>query len=235
MAKLTLLDMTQNILSAMDSDVANSIDDTVEAVQVAELVKEAFFDLMSQREWPFLFTLASLEALGDVNNPTKMKIPETWNKIKWVKYNKQEVEYLAPEEFKHIIDNRTETANVTDANGYAINRDPKYWTSYDDVYIHFDGYNKTVESTLQASKSVGYAGLQPTWTHSDTFIPAIPEKFFPTLLSEAKAQAFINLKQQQNVREERKAQRGRMTMRNEAWKNEYGEIKYNTKVNYGRK
>jgi len=235
MAKLTLLDMTQNILSAMDSDAVNSIDDTVEAVQVAELVKESFFDLMSQRDWPFLFTLAALEALGDVNNPTKMKIPDTWNKIKWIKYNKQEVEYVAPEDFKHLVDNRTETANVVDANGYVINRDPKYWTSYDDVYIYFDGYNKTVESTLQASKSVGYAGVQPTWTHSDSFIPAIPEKFFPTLLSEAKAQAFINLKQQQNVREERKAQRGRMTMRNEAWKNEYGEIKYNTKVNYGRK
>ncbi len=42
MAKLTLLDMTQNILSALDSDPVDSIDETVEAVQVAELVKEAY-------------------------------------------------------------------------------------------------------------------------------------------------------------------------------------------------
>ena len=43
MAKLTLLDMTQNILSALDSDPVDSIDETVEAVQVAELIKEAYF------------------------------------------------------------------------------------------------------------------------------------------------------------------------------------------------
>jgi hypothetical protein len=54
------------------------------------------------------------------------------------------------------------------------------------------------------------------------------------LLAEAKSQAFVNLKQQSNAREERKATRGRMAMRNESWKNDNGEIKYNTKVNYGR-
>ena len=79
-----------------------------------------------------------------------------------------------------------------------------------------------------------YAALAPTWVHVDTFIPNIPEKFFPTLIAEAKAQSFINLKQQQNNREELKARRGRMTMRNEAWRNEYGETTYNKKVNYGR-
>jgi len=45
----------------------------------------------------------------------------------------------------------------------------------------------------------------------------------------------VNLKQQSNAREERKATRGRMTMRNESWRNENGEVKYNTKVSYGRK
>ena len=68
----------------------------------------------------------------------------------------------------------------------------------------------------------------------DNFVPNIPEKFFPTLLAEAKSQAFVNLKQQANAREERKATRGRMAMRNDSWKNEQGEVKFNTRVNYGR-
>jgi hypothetical protein len=235
MAKLTLLYMTQNILSALDSDPVGSIDETVESVQVAELVKEAYFELVSQRDWPFLFVLGNLDGLGDVNNPTKMKIPDTYNKIKWIKYNKQEVTYADPETFHTIISQRVTQAGVINSNGYVINQDPQYWTSYDDTYIIFDGYKQSTEATLQSSKAVVYGTQQAAWSHIDTFIPNIPEKFFPTLLAEAKSQAFVNLKQQNNVREERKATRGRMTMRNDSWRNENGEAKYNNKVSYGRK
>ena len=234
MAKLSLLDMTQNILSALDSDPVDSIDETVEAVQVAELVKEAYFELISQRDWPFLFQLAPLQALSDTNNPTKMKIPDTWNKIKWIKYNKTEVIYMDVETFNNMVSQRVVQAGVINSNGYVINQDPQYWTSYDDQYLIFDGYNSAVDSTLQASKSSAYGTQQATWTHINSFIPSIPEKFFPTLLAEAKSQAFVNLKQQANAREERKATRGRMAMRNDSWKNENGEVKYNSRVNYGR-
>jgi hypothetical protein len=235
MAKLTLLDMTQNILSAMDSDPVGSIDETVESVQVSDLVKEAFFEIISQRDWPFLFQLTALTGLGDVNNPTKMMMSDTWNKVKWIKYNKKEIEYLDPTEFKALIDNRVVQDNVINADGYVINADPQYWTSYDDKYITFDGYDITTDTTLVGSKTSVYAVVQASWTHTDTFVPNLPEKFFPTLLAEAKSQAFVNLKQQANNREERKAQHGKNTMRNEAWRNENGEAKYNGKVNYGRR
>jgi hypothetical protein len=233
--KLSLLDMTQNILSALDSDSVNSIDDTVEAVQVADLIKEAYFELMSQRDWPFLRALYTLEGLADLSNPTKMRLPEDVNKVTWIKYNKKEIEYIAPQEFKELIDNRTVQTGVVDSNGYVINRDPIYWTSYDDSYIFFDGYDASTDTTLQASKTAVYGVKSLAWTHEDSFVPALPDKFFPTLLAEAKAQAFVNLKQQSNVREERKAQRGRVIMQNESWRNEQGETKYNSRVSYGRK
>ena len=227
--------MVQNILSALDSDPVDSIDETVEAVQVAELVKEAYFELISQRDWPFSFGLGTLTALGDINNPTKMRIPDTWNKLKWIKYNKKDVTYIQPDEFQTLIDTRVVQTGVVNDGGFIINADPIYWTSYDDTTIVFDGINKALESTLQASNCVIYGTVQANWSHVDTFVPSIPEKFFPTLLAEAKSQSFVNLKQQSNAREERKATRGRQTMRNEAWRNENGEIKYNQKVNYGRK
>jgi hypothetical protein len=47
MAKMTLLEMTQSILSAMDSDPVDSIDETVESIQVADIVKESFTNLLS--------------------------------------------------------------------------------------------------------------------------------------------------------------------------------------------
>lgn len=234
MAKLTLLDMVQQILNAMDSDEVNSISDTVESAQVATIVKETFFDLMALRDWPFLRTESALTGLADTNNPTKMLIPETINKIFWIKYNKKEVSYLDPKSFKDMIDMRVAGTNV-DSNGYVTNLDPVYWTTFDDEYVVFDGYDSSVDSTLQTSKSFVYGVTAPSWTHSDGFIPDLPDKYFPTLLAEAKSACFINLKQQMNNREEMKAKRGRTTMQNEAWRSDDGETKSNSKINYGRK
>jgi hypothetical protein len=235
MAKMTLLEMTQDILNDMDSDNVNSIDDTVESAQVAQIVKTTYFRIASQRDWSWLRSISSLTGLADTNNPTKMLIPATVNKVLWVKYNKKDVCYMDPKSFKDMIDMRTVQADVVDANGYVINRDPLYWTTYDDTYIHFDGYDLDVESTLQTSKAVIYAVTAPTWTHNDSFTPTMPEKFFPVLLSDAKGTAFLALKQQANAKEERIAKVGHSRMQNESWRVDDGESKTNTDVNYGRK
>jgi hypothetical protein len=232
--KLSLLDMTQRILSALDSDPVSSIDETVEAVQVAEIIRDSFFDLMSQRSWPFLRTLSTLTGLGDVNNPTKLLIPENINKMFWVKVNKKDVQYIDPAEFQHIVDTRTPELDEANSEGFVINRDPIYWTSFDDKSVIFDGWDSSATNTITSQMTSIYGVKVATWQHVDSFIPELPEKFFPTLLAEAKAQAFVNLKQQANPREEAKARRGRVTMQNEAWRNEQGEIKYNRRVNYGR-
>lgn len=232
--KMSLLDITQNILSALDSDPVSDIDETVESQQVVEIIKESYYELMSSRQWPHLRLLTTLTGLGDTSNPTKMKIPDTMNKTYWVKYNGYEVTYLKPEDFHDMIALRIPGPTV-DSNGFGINKDPSYYTSYDDVYLIFDSRDSSTDNTLQQSKSKVYGLTQASWTLSNVFTPDIPEKFFPVLLAEAKAQAFVNLKQQSNVREERKAQRGRVMIRNEAWKNKLGEPVYNSRVNYGRK
>jgi hypothetical protein len=233
--KLSLLDITQKILSSLDSDPVNSISDTVESMQVADIVKECYYSLMAERDWPFLHELSQLEGLSDVNNPTKMRIPESINKIKWVKYNKKDVQWLPAPAFHKMIMDRVSEEGVINSDGYIVNADPVYWTSYDDDYVVFDGINLSEDSTLYASKSSIYAVKAPVWQHIDTFVPDLPDKFFPTLLAESKSQAFVELKQTSNAREEQKARRGRVIMQNESWRNEFGEYRYNTKINYGRR
>ncbi len=235
MPKMTLLEMTQNILSAMDSDDVNSIDDTVESLQVATVIRETFDDIISSRDWPFLRDKFQLEGLADVDNPTKMKLPDSVNKVFWIKYNGNDVCYVDPKTFTDLLDGRTEQTGVIDANGYIINNDPTYWTTFDDVYITFDGFDQDVESTLTSANTNCYGVVIPAWTHEDSFTPAIPDKVFPTLLADAKASCFANIKQQANPREERRAQRGKNVLRNEAWKANDAEGKYNGKVNYGRR
>lgn len=236
MAAMTLLEMVQDILNDMDSDPANSIDDTVESGQVAQIVKTAYFKLVTSRDdWPFLRTLTQLTGLGDTSHPTKMRIPTGMNKIYWLKYNKKDVSYLEPKEFKDLLDKRTERADVVDADGYGLNVDPSYWTSYDDDYIFFDSYDSDADSTLQQSKSSCYGILVPSWTHSDSFTPTLPAKMFPTLLADAKGTAFLALKQQGNAKEESYAAKGMVRFQNSAYKNDKAEPTYNNDINYGRK
>lgn len=233
--KLTLLQMTQNILSAMDSDNVNSIGDTVESQQVALIIQETFYELMSTRDWPFLRTESQLTGLGDTSNPTKMKFPDGVNKVFSVKYNKKDVTFVPPKKFRDMIDERNTDADNVNAAGYITDRDPLYWTSYDDTNVWFDSIDNASDTTLQQSKSWIEAVIVPTFTMEDTFVPDIPAKFFSTLLAEAKATCFVSLKQTPNQREEMRARRGRVALQNESWRNEEGEHKTNRNINYGRK
>lgn len=233
--KKTLLEIVQNILNDMDSDSVNSIDDTEESQQVALIVRTTYEWLITKQDWPFLRTLTAFTALGDTSNPTKMRMPENMGKVFWVKYNKKDVTYLPPEEFKYILDTRTVTTGVVDSNGFIINNDPTYWTTYDDDYVVFDAYDSDTESTLQQSKCAVYATVYPAWTHTDSFTPALPAKLFPTLIADAKGTAFLVKKQQANSKEESKARTGRSQMQKEAHRADHGESTYNQKINFGRK
>lgn len=232
---MSLLDMTQNILSAMDSDTVNNVGDTTESLQVAEVIKETYFDLINSRDWPFLKSYGSLVGLGDVDNPTKMQFPEDVNKVYWIKYNRKDVTWMDPKDFQDTLDLREEQADVIDANGYIINRDPLYWTTFDDDYVWFDSIDLTEDTTLQQSKSKAYMLLVPEWTLDNEFVPVLPEKMFPLLLADAKGTCFLNFKQTSNAKEERKAQRLRVRMQNEAHRNNEQEPKSNRTINYGRK
>ena len=47
--KQTLLQMTQSILSDMDSEAVNSISDTVEAQQIASVIEDTFYNIFCKR------------------------------------------------------------------------------------------------------------------------------------------------------------------------------------------
>ena len=55
MAKLTLLQMTQDIMSDMDSDDINSINDSVEALQVAQIIKTTYYNIIDGKNYAFLY------------------------------------------------------------------------------------------------------------------------------------------------------------------------------------
>src|SRR6266550_2206168 len=84
--KYTLLDMTQNILSRMSSDEVNSISDSPESLQVANIIKNKYFDIVNRVNLPEHDQLLQLDPSIDATSPVLMYVPDGVADLKWLKY-----------------------------------------------------------------------------------------------------------------------------------------------------
>ena len=249
MATMTLLDITQRILTELESDEVNSISDTVESEQVASIVRDVYFNIIDGKDWPHLRQPFKLEA-ATAAKPTHMALPSNIIDVLWIKYNKKSatdtfdkyipIEYKEPFDFLKITDARHSDASnvtqVTDASGIYINvlndTQPTYYTSFDNEGIVMDSFNSAVDTTnLLQAKSQAFGKVYPTWTHTDAGIPDLPQQAFSYLLNEAKSAAFILVKQTPNQVAMQGATTHRRRMSQEAWRLNKG-IKF---PDFGRK
>jgi hypothetical protein len=249
MASMTLLEITQDILNDLEEDVVNSINDSVAALEVAQIIKTTYNNIIDSKDWPHLQKLFQFTALGNVNKPNYLEIPSDIVKVNWIKYNVhsstetknvyREIYYKEPEVFMEYVNQRnsdnTNIQIVQDSSGVVMNilndKAPQYYTSFDDVYIICDSFDNAVDTTLQASKSSGFGRKVTTFTLSDTFVADLPSQMFTYLLNEAKATAFIVLKQTANPKAQEHSTTQRRRMSQDAWKVKSG-ISY---PSYGRK
>lgn len=249
MPSMTVLEMVQNILSSLDSDEVNSINDTLESVQIAKVIETTYYNIMSGRDWPHLYELFRLSPSGTSARPTHMSIPDGYMEMAWVKYNQitsdetkanfQTIPYKTPEDFFDYINSRDETLStvdeITDPSGVVlkISNDvsPKYYTTFDGTTIVFDSYDSDLGVTLLESSTQCFGKKEPSFTISDTFVPDIPPSMFSYLLSEAKATCFLELKQMPHQKAEQNSITQRRRLSQDSWK-VVGGITYS---NYGRK
>jgi hypothetical protein len=82
---MTLLDMTQSILSSMGSDQVNSISDTVESTQVAEILRQTYYNMLGRYDLPEHNIFVQLVQTG-VTQPTLMFLPPGMSRVEWIKY-----------------------------------------------------------------------------------------------------------------------------------------------------
>lgn len=253
--KYTLLELTQTILSSMDSDEVNSIADTTEAMQVATIIRTAYFDILNRANLPEHTSLITLDASGDNTKPTLMTVPSTVKEVLWIKYNKatvedtdinmQDVLFLPLESFLNIMyqldpdaDNVESFTHTIGSDTFTVlyynDRGPSYYTTFDDNTILFDSYDTEVDTTLQKSKTLAAAKLVIPFTISDSFTPDLDEPQFALLLNEAKSLAWAELKQTQHPKAEQSARRGWVNMQ----KNKYAvkpESDFEKLPNFGRR
>lgn len=216
--KQTLLELTQNILSAMEDDEVNSIGDTVSSLSVAQVVQDCYYEMVAEMEIPGNTQLMTLEPLGDVTKPTYMRLPDNYKAITWLRYNDYEVKYITPQEFIKRSISLSDGIACEDFNGVIFQisntADPTFWTSFDDEYIVFNSYDVTNESSLTRNRSMAFVAYEPTLSLTDDAIPELSSGLFPTLLSKAKARCFINFKQIANNAEEKAERQGKIRNQN---------------------
>lgn len=248
--KMTLLDLTQNILSAMDAEEVDSIGDTIESMQVAEEIRTTFYENLGNFEVPSRFELIGLDAIDDPlrEHPTTVKVPDNVDQFKWLKYDISEVNgiteyidltYCTPEEFlKRVLEYPGSKQAAKDiVNDVSIlipnDKNPQFWTTFDDTHIVLDSFNIELDPTCICNKKfMAFAEVLPGWTHIDEFIPDIHAKHFPLLLSEAKSACFINYKGVSSVKEEQRSRRQRVRLMNN--QERHPENDNTSPTNYGR-
>lgn len=209
MAKETLLDIVQDLLSEADGDEVNSITDTIESDQAARIVRDTFRQIVDGHDLAHHETVKRLDATG-ASTPNQMTRPEGFYAIEWVKYDKkttaggdpklEDVTYVDPERFIMITSSRTEsdttvTAVALGSSGYEIlirnDQAPTYWTileGYDTIV--FDAYDSSLETNLQQSKVLAKGKQKPTLSLADASEPDLPKHLIRLLKTEARAMYF---------------------------------------------
>jgi hypothetical protein len=247
--KLSVIDMVQDILNDIDSDSVNSIDDTIEATQVAQILKSTFQAMMSNRDWSHMHKLIQLTSSGSLALPTHLYLPDNVKELTMLNYdikNKdatkrefQEMKYISPDAFLRMSNSLDSSAanvqEVVDPTGVSLlvvtDKNPMYYTSFDDKAVVFDSYKKAEYNTLIAANVQAMAYTTPTWKMVDSFIPDLPEEAFAALLEEAKSRAFIKLKQMTDSTADAEAARQKRYLARKSWR-VAGGLSY---PDYGRK
>lgn len=224
--KLSLLDIVQRVLSSMDSDEVNSINDTIESLQVADIVRDEYFDLYSLGTWKNATKLGTLSSSADNTKPTHMILPENVIALDFIKYLDVKITYKEPEDFLLLVDGRNSDNDdifvSTDVSGISLkiknNAVPLYWTSFDDNNIVFDSWVLADEAVMQTINTKCSYRTMPVFSLIDTFVPDMPSDAFSTLVASCKSTAYLQLKQMRNGIQERKSRRGENWMAQNNWR-----------------
>ena len=78
--------MVQNILAAMSSDEVNSISDTVESMQVAQIIQNKYYDIVARGDLRLDEQLFQLNPSDSLLSPTLMFLPAGVSRISWLQY-----------------------------------------------------------------------------------------------------------------------------------------------------
>lgn len=251
---MTLLDVVQEILTTLDSDAVSSIGDTVEADQVADIVKKTYRDIIDEYQLPYQREICNLESVSNLDKPNVLKLPDNAQALLHWQYDMRThptdpisyspVEYLPPYNFLEMTNKRNASTDgfrvVYVEIGTPVIVDTRFgptkWTSFDDKLIVTDNFNSDVDATLQGSKTQAWIEKRRVFHKEDEFVIDLPENLLALLARTAENEAYALFKQTVNPKLEQKERRLRIrAQRNKHRSQQYENNLMNGAPNYGRK
>ena len=237
--KSTLLQVVQSILSDMDSENVNAIADTVEAQQIASVVEDTYFNIIAARDIPEHKKLIPLVSLTSTARPTHFTYPARTKELIRVDYNigtasapdYREIVYVEPLVFMNRMDETAKKVTTVDQSVelfVANDKDPSYYTSFNDNHIIMDAYDVSVEATLASNKTRAFCSIYPTFSQTDSFAIDLDQTLMPLLLAESKSACFSLFKGGSDPKVEQSARRLKSYVQNDQYKtrlasrNQYG-------------
>jgi hypothetical protein len=231
MAKLTLLQIVQRVLSAIDSDNVASIDETPESEQIVHLTNTVYSDILDDIPWYHRREVGKLLVTSD---PHIMRIPDDKDHILdlniW--YNGKQIQYIEPADMVYKFAKRDKTLpNVTDG-GVVNDRDPVYWTSYDDRNIVFDAANGYLVEDLS---QVLFSYMPTANLSQDLDVPDLPDRLSSVLLWGVLEEAFRTLKGDETAARAYQGKYLRAKAKAKRWARNINKKETTHGVSYGRK
>lgn len=217
--KKSVLEYVQACLSKMDSDNVDSITDTEEATQVADLLADVYYEFVTRDNWSFLDGGIVVQTLADPSRPTAVSIPAEVKRIDKVMYKTvngtvtryKELKYLRPNEWldRFTVSGDSRVLSVVNSLSFYVetDRDPAYWTSFDDSTIVVDAWKQADSTTVLAADFNITGSTIPEFEVSDDFVPVLPDLAVPYIQNSLNAAAMQSFKQQGSVDDETKLRR----------------------------
>lgn len=160
--KYTNLEYVQSILSSLGSEEVNSVSDTPEALQVLDVLKTTYFNIISRTHPPEHKQLIQLDPSLDPAMPVLMYVPEGIKKIEWLKYFNSNI--LPNDDstgFQHDLN-----VDIVSTSGMSTPPPPGYQyvsiipiKQFLDMTSGFNPENDNVESFIFTDNSNNYPGV----------------------------------------------------------------------------
>lgn len=194
MSKRTLLRVVQDYLTYVDGFQVDSIFDSEESMQAAQIAEHVFNTIVDKnRDLMYCTVVRSLDPSMDNALPCVLRVPSEIRRIhnSEIWYNVHEgtgvqwhrVQFIDPVEFLALSNGAStdpDNTAVQQINGVPFiictNKHPDYCTTFDDQVLVFDSYNSAVDTTLQESKTKVISTQIPVFLIEDSFEIPLPER-----------------------------------------------------------
>ncbi len=249
MAKRTILQLVQELGEGIGSDEIDSLDETIEASEIASILKQTVDVIISRKRWEFLKDrVRQLDARVTTSTQLNtLTIPSDVTRVNCLKYRNTEntrteftlIEYMQPCEFLEFVQARDSTdSNITaiaNEDGVLINvitdAPPTRWTSFDEELITFDAYDAALGTGNLIVDSVIIADIVPVIDYTDASATLkLPERMESLVYNEALSTCNYRLRQTRDPKADRVALQQHRALREQ----EHITNKDEKEINHGR-